>query len=444
MRGAVNRQQQVQAAVTSLLGADRVQLDAKLADRLSGQSVPVVVAQPPDETGVSALLQRADDAGWTVVPIGGATQLDTGGVGEHVDLAISTAALDAVIEYSPADMVITVQSGMRFAALQELLTEHGQMLPIDPACAPEATVGGLVSTGTSGPHRVLYGTLRDLLIGTRIALPDGRVVRTGGKVVKNVAGYDLSKLVIGALGTLGIVTECTFKLKPLPLHRELCLLCGNSHQVQALRSRVMDTPLIPSAFEAVSAEPLQSAGWVTMMNERWIVAVDCDENHQSAAFQTGRLLEFAKDLGMDGLVLGEQEVDDFWALYREVWRSRSVVLRLQAPPAALSDILEVWSDLAGHATDSPVVACSLPAGVARIGVSASTAESLHVLHEARSVAREYGAATVLERAPLEIRRQFAIYDSPRLGPAQWRLQHAVQRVFDPNGTLHPSKIVGGI
>src|SRR6266498_4107469 len=134
----------------------------------------------------------------------------------RVDLALLTTGLNHIVEYEPADLTVTVEAGMRFADLQAALGEHGQFLALDPAVDSNATIGGIIATNASGPLRFSFGSARDLVIGTRVANPDGSLTRAGGRVVKNVAGYDLNKLHIGGLGTLGVIVELSFKLAPIP------------------------------------------------------------------------------------------------------------------------------------------------------------------------------------------------------------------------------------
>jgi glycolate oxidase FAD binding subunit len=156
-----------------------------------------------------------DTAASSVAVQGAGTKRDWGGVAAPADLVVSTAGLDRIVEHAVGDFVVTVQAGARLADLQESVGTAGQWLALDPP-ERDATIGGVVATAASGPRRLRYGTPRDLLIGVTVVLADGTVARSGGKVVKNVAGYDLGKLFCGAFGTLGVVAQCTFRLHPLP------------------------------------------------------------------------------------------------------------------------------------------------------------------------------------------------------------------------------------
>jgi glycolate oxidase FAD binding subunit len=177
---------------------------------------PSEVVVPESDEAVAEALARAREAGRAVVPVGGLTAIDIGNRPARYDVALSTEALVGVVEYSPGDLTIVVRAGTTVGALQEVLRAHRQFVPLHPAYPDRATVGGTLAAATTYPWRGAYGSARDVTIGMRMALPNGTVARSGGKVVKNVAGYDLAKLFIGSYGTLGVITEVAFKVYPLP------------------------------------------------------------------------------------------------------------------------------------------------------------------------------------------------------------------------------------
>src|SRR6266508_1269310 len=177
---------------------------------------PSAVALPADVEEVAALLRLASARGWAVAPRGGGTMIEQGNPPARLDLVLDLTRLDHVIEHRPRDLTVTVAAGITVGALQEELAKQGQMLALDPPLAGRATVGGVLAGNAWGPRRQRYGTARDLLIGSRTVLADGTRVRSGGKVVKNVAGYDLNRLFIGSAGTLAVLVEATFKVVPIP------------------------------------------------------------------------------------------------------------------------------------------------------------------------------------------------------------------------------------
>jgi glycolate oxidase FAD binding subunit len=177
---------------------------------------PRMVFEPVNEVELATALRYADSAGLSVIPRGNGSKLAWGNPPTRADLVLSTVRLNRLIEHAWADLTVSAEAGCTIGALQETLAQHGQSIAIDPLWPEHTTVGGLISTNDSGTLRIRYGGLRDLIIGVTIALPDGTLASSGGKVVKNVAGYDLPKLVTGALGTLGVITRAVFRLHPLP------------------------------------------------------------------------------------------------------------------------------------------------------------------------------------------------------------------------------------
>lgn len=189
--------------------------DAGPEDTVAGMQ-PRVVFEPENEIELAAVLRCADSGRLSVIPRGGGSKDAWGNPPSRADLILSTARLNRIIEHAWADLTVSVEAGCTLAILQNALAQHGQRIAVDPLWPEHATVGGVLSTNDSGTLRIRYGGLRDLVIGVTIALPDGTLASSGGKVVKNVAGYDLPKLVTGALGTLGIITRAVFRLHPLP------------------------------------------------------------------------------------------------------------------------------------------------------------------------------------------------------------------------------------
>jgi glycolate oxidase FAD binding subunit len=177
---------------------------------------PQMIFEPRNETEVATALRVADNAGLSVIPRGGGTKTTWGNPPARADLILSTVRMNQVIEHAWADLTVSVETGCTIGTLQNALAQHGQQIAVDPLWPEQATIGGILSTNDTGTLRIRYGGLRDLIIGVTIALPDGTLASSGGKVVKNVAGYDLPKLVTGAFGTLGVITRAVFRLHPLP------------------------------------------------------------------------------------------------------------------------------------------------------------------------------------------------------------------------------------
>ena len=183
--------------------------------------IPKAVVLPTSVQEMQEVLQFAVERNVSVMPAGAGTKLGIGNLPQKVDVVLATTSLNSVVEYEPADLTVTVEAGIRLKDLQTELAKHRQYLALNPPYADRCTIGGIVATNASGAFRLRHGTARNQVLGLRVVRADGTVVKSGGKVVKNVAGYDLNKLYIGGFGTLGIITEVTLKLSPIPVQQAI-------------------------------------------------------------------------------------------------------------------------------------------------------------------------------------------------------------------------------
>src|SRR5271169_4401490 len=232
----------------AVAGAERLRAAGAVDDIMGVQ--PQMVFEPDTETELAAALRCGDAAGLGVVPRGGGTKTGWGNPPTRADLILSTARLNRVIEHAWADLTVSAEAGCTIQNLQNALAEHGQRIAVDPLWPERATVGGILSTDESGSLRIRYGALRDLVIGVTIALPDGTLASSGGKVVKNVAGYDLPKLATGALGTLGVITRAVFRLHPLPwMASTMTSVTCQASESRRLFAQILDSQLAYSALQ---------------------------------------------------------------------------------------------------------------------------------------------------------------------------------------------------
>src|SRR5271155_2033591 len=232
----------------AILGSDSLRA-ATGSDAVCGAQ-PRLVLEPANEQQLAAVLRLANDANLVVIPRGGGTKLSWGNSPTRADVILSTARLDKVIEHAWADLTVSVEAGCTIHKLQSALAQHGQRLALDPLWPARATIGGVLSTSDSGSLRLRFGSLRDLIIGVTLALPDGTLASSGGKVVKNVAGYDLPKLATGAYGTLGVITRATFRLHPLfPQTRSLSFTAANIDELQQKVLALQDSSLAHTALQ---------------------------------------------------------------------------------------------------------------------------------------------------------------------------------------------------
>src|SRR5712691_1418686 len=237
------------SSIIALLVPEHVR-PASPADAVSGVR-PRLVVDPGTEKELAEVLRLSNEAGLAVIPRGGGTKLGWGNPPSRADVILSTARLSAIIEHAWADLTVTVEAGCSIRRLQETLVQHGQRLALDPLWPEKATVGGVLSTNDSGALRLRFGALRDLIIGVTLALPDGTLASSGGKVVKNVAGYDLPKLATGAFGTLGVITRAVFRLHPLPRNaRSFSIRAKEAEETRRLIHAIQNSKLAHTALQA--------------------------------------------------------------------------------------------------------------------------------------------------------------------------------------------------
>ena len=211
---------------------------------------PQLVVTPGNEAEVAAVLRCANELGIAVIPRGGGTKLEWGNAPVRGELILSLARLNRVLDHAWADLTVSVEAGCTLQTLQETLAQHGQRLALDALWPERATIGGVLSTNDSGALRLRFGALRDLIIGVTLALPDGTLASSGGRVVKNVAGYDLPKLATGALGTLGVITRAFFRLHPVcPSSLTVSFSAADVEEMQTKILAIQDSKLAHTAFQ---------------------------------------------------------------------------------------------------------------------------------------------------------------------------------------------------
>ncbi|WP_446215006.1 FAD-binding oxidoreductase [Micromonospora sp. IBHARD004] len=382
------------------------------------------VAAPRDTAQAAALLRAAADLDLAVTVRGGGTRQDWGSPPRRLDLILDTTALAGVVEHAAGDLITVVRAGTRLDELAATLAGARQQLALD-APLPGGTIGGAVATNATGPRRMLYGTARDLLIGVTLVRADGVVAHAGGKVVKNVAGYDLAKLVTGAYGTLGLVTECAFRLHPLPAAvAYVTRRVGDAAEAGRLAGAVRAAQLVPAALE-VDAPPGGGAA-VTVLLEGTPAGV-------AARAEAARRL-----LGADATAA--DRAPDGWGRYP--WRGGDTGLKLTA---ALSGVPGLLAD-ARAAADRHGLPLALRGsagvGVLHAGVpgTADPERVAGLVDALRTATAAVAGHAVVLTAPPPVQDRVDLW-----GPVDGlTLMRRVKQRFDPDARLAPGRFVGGI
>jgi glycolate oxidase FAD binding subunit len=416
-------------ALRAIVGETRAR-PATPRDAVDGVQ-PLAVVEPGSVEEVSQVLRRARSMGLALVPRGGGTKLAWGGPPRRVDVVLETRRLDRVLDHASGDLVVSAQAGMGLAGLQRILVVAGQWLALDP---PEAgaTLGGVVATGASGPRRHRFGTPRDLLIGITVVLADGAVARAGGRVVKNVAGYDLGKLFSGSLGTLGIIVETTFRLHPRPPDRRLVLMeIASPEAAGAAVQELLHSSLVPSAVELCWSAA--NAGSMAVLFEGVSRGVSAQADTASSQLRAH---------GPTSILEGEP-LDAAWAEHTVLpYGPGDLGLRIGATPSDLPRVMRAVLSLSRERSLSARIAGRAGACVLHVGLSGGGAEAQgDVVVALRQELVPRGATVVVLQAAPELKRRVDAW-----GPAgnALELMRRVKQQFDPDGMLSPGRFVGGL
>ena len=389
-----------------------------------GGAWPRWVVEPGSAAELARALAAANSAGLRVIPRGGGTKLDWGNLPRGADVILSTRRLDHVLEHAAGDMTATVEAGCTIVALQQTLAEKGQRLALDPLWPNRATVGGVLATNDSGPLRHAFGSLRDLLIGVTVALPDGTLARSGGKVVKNVAGYDLPKLFTGSFGTLGVIVQATFRLHPLPA------------DARTLHFAVPPGSLgrfIPAMAEC---GPLTAGVQVRVADDAPPVAdVRVEGLSGAIVAKISRVVEAACGAGAEPV----EASHDAWAARERLFQDAetSVVCKVCTLPTRWPAVIDLASTSNCHWR---LVAQGVGVGLLRIE-RATSDELTRTVQQLRGASAPGGGSLIVLHGPADVKKRIDVWgDAGSALP----LMRRVKQQFDPAGALNPGRFVGGI
>ncbi len=360
------------------------------------------VIEPVDAAGVAAALQTATNDGVSVTVRGAGTKL----IPPPQGIVLSTARLTGGIDHVAGDLVATVPAGAPLDLVNEALRRERQWLPLDPPLSHRATIGGIVATNDSGPRRHRYGAPRDLIIGIEVALVDGRTAKAGGRVVKNVAGYDLSKLMCGSFGTLAVVTSATFKLAPVaPFSQTLVATVGDVRTLGELALAIAAAPVTPTAVE------LQSPP------HRLLVRFESTE--KAAAAQTKVAGDICAARGATlAVITGQPETDAWRAHESRIFSAAGTIVKIAVLPTDVADMLSIVQRLASAAG----VECAI-SGRGALGIILVRLPEGHLIDDVRREASARGGSAIAPGHPVA------------LGDAR-PIMRAVKARFDPQHILN--------
>jgi glycolate oxidase FAD binding subunit len=415
---------------------------------------PLPLLRPTSVSEVGDAVRRSATDGSAIFPVGGRTQLHLGcppDLGGRQGLVIDTGALDQVIDYPARDMTITVQTGITVARLGQILAPENQALPIDVPDADRATLGGILATNTSGSKRLGYGTLRDYLLGFTAVNDEGREFKAGGRVVKNVAGYDLCKLVVGSFGTLGIITQATLKLKPLPEEQAGVIVgCESDHLARTLDSlhASRTRPMCLDVLNRAGCRMLFQKAGLEAPTSPWTVLIGVEGSGEAVHWQVQQLVRELADLG-PAVALQARVGCTNHPLCRALvafpaLEEATLTLKANLLPSGLADFCRAASEVGGQRSEiEPLLQAHAGNGIV---LGHFLGDLTHEQAEAivtswRTLALKCQGSVVVTRCPI-------LWKTPGFvwGPARgdfW-LMRAVKERFDPRRIFNPGRFADGI
>lgn len=421
------------------LGADAI--DASGVYRYTAAGVrPDCVLQPATVAEVADAIDAARGAGLAVIPAGQGTHLEIGRPPRRYDAALSTRRLTRVIAHEAGDMTVTVEAGVTLAALARTLSAAGQWLPMDPARADEMTVGGLIAADRSGPIRYGFGKVRDWLLGVKAVMADGALVSGGGRVVKNVAGYDLPKLFAGSFGTLGVIVEATLKVVPLPPASALFIwpIATLAEALAAARA-VLDSSVLPVLIEAVNEAAAESLG----LEAGPCLVLGCMGSGAHLDEQERRIHALSATAAWRVETERTEPLRRALADFSQPANEDGVVAHISAVPTVLAELLPEIEVAAATRNTVAEIAAHAGSGVAWCQLLG--APDSEVLAELagwlRETVRARGGWVVYESVPAELREHV---DPWGFDGAALALMRGVKRALDPTALFSPGRFVGGL
>lgn len=441
-----------QAEFAAIVGGGSVVSDDAACRALAVDSLlPRSVVYPHTAEQVAAVLKCAADHNLAVIPCRNATKLGIGNIPTRYDFALSLKEMNNVWHFEPEDLTATVEAGMKLGDLERLLERNGLWLPLDPQGGARASMGGILATNASGPLRLLYGAPRDMIVGMTIATVDGKIIKAGGRVVKNVAGYDLTKLLIGSHGTLGVVVEAHLKLFPLPSGRATFVFeLPTLEAARDLRKRILNSPLTPMRMVLLNSEAdalVAQGAYKKRANAELTLWVEAGGSKTVLQRYTGTLEELGRVVGASIISPGKEDTERGWARIVDFqsWLaedfSDAVVLRASLPIAACEAFVNRGQQEADKTKSRLAVFAQTGVGAVHLCFpeAPEAPAMVSAIENLRATAKELRGALVVESCAHEIKKQIDVWGAPG---NDFEMMRKVKQAWDPKGTLSPARFVG--
>ncbi|AFY31509.1 FAD-binding oxidoreductase [Calothrix sp. PCC 7507] len=398
----------------------------RIQQAVASGTTPSCIVYPTSQEQLAAVIAAAHSQHWRVLPCGHGSKLNWGGLTKNVDVVVSTERINKLIEHAVGDLTITVEAGMSFSRLQAILAEHRQFLALDPTAPELATIGGIVATGDTGSLRQRYGSVRDQLLGLTFVRADGQIAKAGGRVVKNVAGYDLMKLFTGSYGTLGIITQVTFRVYPQQEASGTVVLTGTSEAITQAAATLRSSALTPTQADLLSTKLVSTLG----LGKGLALITRFQNISESVKEQSHRLLQVGQKLGLNGAIYSLEDEDNLWQRLPEQihYASAETVITCKIgvlPTAAVEVLRQVEIGL-----------IHLSSGLGLLQFESQN----QVLHIRDLCQRNSGFLSILA-APVTVKQTVDVWGYTSNG---LQVMRGIKEQFDGKNILSPGRFVGGI
>ncbi len=416
---------------------------------------PKAIARPGNPEQVCEILKLAHSERLTVAGAGNLTKQRLGGIARKIDLLLSLDRLNRITDYQPADLTVTAEAGVRMPDLAATLHRENQMLPLDPPFAAEATVGGVIATNGSGPRRLAYGSARDMVLGMHFVTADGTLAKSGGKVVKNVAGYDVAKLLIGSLGSLGIVTDVTFKTFPIP-PASTTLLFGFESAGQALLAaqRIVHSPFAPQALDLLDSHAWSLLPERSLPSVAFVLAVGT-AGPEPVVERMGREIPalLRSDRPSEILRLAGEAESDLWNKIQELTpsflraRPGGTVVKSSALMGRIEDVVAAARKAASENGLTSATLARAGTGIVYSylwpGTEDASADGglANACERLLQQSEQLGGRAIVEWSPASVKQKVNLWGAPG---DDFPLMQGIKARFDPHAILNPGRFYGGI
>ncbi len=402
---------------------------------------PRLIVSPANPDEISEILRVANEEGASICTRSQGTKMDVGNTPRSMDIMLCMFRLGCILEHDSGNLTVTTEAGVRLSELQKALGDKKQFLPLDPMFSSSCSIGGVLASNSNGPRRLRYGSVRDLLIGLKAVLPTGERIRAGGKVVKNVAGYDMCKLFVGSFGTIGIIIEATFKLYPLPeVQKTVLLPLESPSKAFELVSLLLDSLVLPSSIEVLNystLNALSSKADLSFREGASCLAIRLEGFQESVKREISEISKMG--IGYTR-ILEEPEQEEFWTVLSDFYHKSGSNFRFKAsvPISIASSVFSKVEEYSKNLGLSMKLISHAGNGIVYGFFSAEELDKLiRFINELGSYTEKAGGYLVVESAPTEIKEKINIWGYL---PEGIKIMRNIKERFDPKGIMSPGRL----